>query len=407
MGNSKKNKKKTRAKREINRKTIITVISVLAGIILIVASVICVRVVNKRRADRTVRIAFYGLDDNYVDILKSKIPVEEDVILKVDILPKDNLDSAALISNYDMLFTWRGELTDALHDTAENIPSKILETMPRSFRDKKCVPIFLDHYEIAYNQDVLKKTALSVPETFSEFDAFLKAARGVVFSPFFCNGSDDRSFIDFIGAIVMANAGLSGYNKLIDGLRKAESLNDVLNLDLDGKGYTLNTIIEMLKKWPKDGYTHPSWYNGNQTDLVFFATDKQLACFFTSLSEHRKIAYNVVRNYESSFVPMNQPPENYGLIAPAVSCMLLSDNSNCKRYLGEFFTEDAQSELSNMTNLAPVHYTATADDIQADDVRFWAASCAGGAVPDLYLAVYQRDAARLHSICSEIKAILR
>ena len=60
-----------------------------------------------------------------------------------------------------------------------------------------------------------------------------------------------------------------------------------------------------------------------------------------------------------------------------------------------------------MTNLAPVHYTATADDIQADDVRFWAASCAGGAVPDLYLAVYQRDAARLHSICSEIKAILR
>ncbi len=409
MANSKKkNKKKAKNKtRKINRKTFITCISVLCAILLIIGIVVIGRTIQKRRADRTVKIAFYGLDEKYVELLKSRIPVEEDVILKMDILPPDNLDTSILISNYDMLFTWRGELTDALYDTAEELPAKIFEVIPRALRDKKCLPIFLDHYEFAFNRDVLKKTSLPVPETFSEFSEFLESAKGLVFSPFFCSGSDDRTLIDFVGAIVMANSGLSAYNKLIEALRKASSLNDVLDYDLDGKGYCLNSVFEMLKKWPKEGYTHPSWYIGNQNDLVFFASDKQLACFFTSLSEHRKIAYNVVRNYESSFIPPNQPPENYGLIAPAVSCMLLSDNSNCKRYVSEFFTEETQSEISNITNLAPVHYYASADDIQADDVRFWAASCAGGATPDLYLAVYQRKPEELKKICEEIREYIK
>ena len=87
--------------------------------------------------------------------------------------------------------------------------------------------------------------------------------------------------------------------------------------------------------------------------------------------------------------------------------MLISDNSNCKRYLAEFFTEDAQADFSNLTNLAPVHYRAQAYDRQADDVRFWAASCAGGAVPDIYLAAFQLRTEDLKKLCDEIRMYVR
>jgi hypothetical protein len=163
----------------------------------------------------------------------------------------------------------------------------------------------------------------------------------------------------------------------------------------------------MLKEWPGQGLTHPAWFNGRGNDLLYFAEDGQLGVFFTLLSEHRKIPYNIISKYETFLVPPNYDGSNYGLIAPAISCMLLSENANCKRYIANFFTEDAQAELSNRTNLAPVHYRAQAYDRQADDVRFWSASCAGGAVPDLYYGVYQRKPEELINFCKEIRNYVR
>ena len=163
----------------------------------------------------------------------------------------------------------------------------------------------------------------------------------------------------------------------------------------------------MLKAWPSEGLTHPAWYNGRGNDLLYFAEEGNISAFFTFLSEHRKISYNIIKNYESSLIPSNKGAENYGLIAPAISCMLISDNSNCKRYLAGFYTEEAQELLSDETMLAPVHYRAQAYDRQADDVRFWSASCAGGAVPDLYYAVYQRKSKELEKLCAEIRSYVR
>ena len=70
-------------------------------------------------------------------------------------------------------------------------------------------------------------------------------------------------------------------------------------------------------------------------------------------------------------------------------------------------TAEVQSEMSNSTMLGPVHYRAECYDLQADDVRFWAASCAGGAVPDLSLAVYQRKPDLQAKIAGEIRGYLK
>ena len=414
MKNSKKKLNKLLKKMEkaksavkLTRKTVIYLISGFCAVVLITGICIGVHVYQKRKADRTVRVAFYGLSEEMCTLLKEKIPQEENIILEFDVISDGAFDTAVVKQKYDMLFTWRGEITDTLSASAEDIPQKILESIPTSLRNKKCVPILLDHCELTFSKEVIKKINKEIPMSYTGFNTFLESAKGVVFSPFFCNGAEDRIMIDFLGAIVMAKGGLNAYNTFIEELRKASALDDVLDVTLDKKRLTLRSILDELKTWPQAGYTHPSWFNGRGNDLFFFAEDKQLACFFTLLSEHRKIPYNVIKDFDASLFPPEVSASNYGLIAPAVSVMLISDNTNCKRYIGNYFTEEAQDELSNKTMLAPVHYRAQAYDRQADDVRFWAASCAGGAVPDLYLAVYQRKSKELSKICTEIRNYVR
>ena len=411
---SKKNKKTAKNKisfltklKSMNKKTVVTVICVICGIIVIAASLITVRTIKKRQADRTVRVAFYGLSEDMINLIKEKIPVEDKVILEYDLISDGNFDSSLVKDKYDMLFTWRGEITETLSPSAEDIPSRILESIPSSMRDKKCPPLFLDHCEISFNTEVLNKVNMDTDLSFDAYCDFLNKAKDYVFSPFFCNGAEDRILIDYIGALVMAKSGLSAYNNLIKELRNSDDFDALLDVKLDNKDCSLRSLLDMLKSWPSQGLTHPSWYNGRGNDLLYFAEDKQLACFFTLLSDHRKMAYGVVKNYETSLVPSNAGPENYGLIAPSVGVMLLSDNSNCKRYVANFFTEEAQEEFSDRTGLAPVHSRSQAHDRQADDVRFWAASCKGGAMPDLYLAVYQRKSKELEKICSEIRSYVR
>lgn len=413
---SKKSSKKKKSKKSffyrikenhLSKKTILSVVAAFCCVLFITASCIGIHVYKKRKADRTVRIAFYGLSEEITDLIKEKIPQEENIILDFNVISADNFDKAIVNQKYDMLFTWKGEITDSLSASAEEIPPRVLETMPKSLRDKKCLPIILDHCELTFSTEVKNKIGRDIPMSFTSFYDYLNAAKSTVFSPFFCNGAEDRILIDFIGAIVMAKGGLRAYNKLIEELRITENLDTVIDVKLDGKDCTLRSILDMLKEWPKNGLTHPGWYNGRGNDLYYFAENKQIACFFTLLSEHRKIPYNVIKNYEASLFPPDISASNYGLIAPAVSCMLLSDNSNSKRYIANFFTEEAQEELSNKTSLAPVHYRSQAYDRQADDVRFWAASCAGGAVPDLYLAVYQRKSKELEKLCSEIRSYVR
>ena len=412
MGKKAKKGKKSKVSilqklKSLNKKTVFSILAAFCGLMIVIGAIIGVRFIKKRRADRTVRVAFYGLSEDMCTMLKEKIPQEENIILEFDVISENAFDAGLVKDKYDMLFTWRGQITDSLQASAEDIPQRVLETMPTALRNKKCVPILLDHCELAYYTKTLKETGLEIPASFKNYQAFLNAAKSKVFSPYFCNGAEDRIMIDFIGALVMAQGGLKAYNKLIDELRINTSLDAVLDVKLDEKECTLRSILDMLKNWPKEGLTHPSWYNGRGNDLLFFAEDAQLGSFFTLLSEHRKIPYNVIKNYESAMFPVNVSPANYGLIAPALSGMLLSDNSNAKRYIANFFTEETQTEFSDKTNLAPVHSRAQAYDRQADDVRFWAASCAGGAVPDLYLAAYQRRPEELKKLCGEIRSYVR
>ena len=403
---SKKNNSKKNSKS--NSRIALLVITIILCLCAVASGIMAtVSGIKKSKADKTVRIAFYGLSEEYVKILQEIIPVEEQIILKCDVLSEGNLDLGAVKQKYDMLFTWRGEVTDTLEAASEEIPSKILETIPTSLRNKKCVPILLDHCELAYNTSVINKTTETIPTSFPGFLNYLNQAKSLVFSPFFCAGADDRILTAFVGSLIEAIGGVSAYKNLIEELKSGTEFEALLDKELGTSKITLGSVLEMLKAWPTDGLTHPSWYNGQQSDLIYFAHDNHLGVFFTFLKDHRTIPYETISKFDSFVMPPVSSTTEYGLIAPAVSCMLLSDNSNAKKYLAEFFTETAQEELSNKTKLAPVHSRVQAYDRQADDVRYWAASCSAGALPDLYLAVWQRNPSGCAEFAKNIRNMVK
>ena len=386
-------------------KGIIVVVLCLCG----VASGIMATVsgIKKNRAQKTVRIAFYGLSQDYVDILKEVIPVEEKITLKCDIISEGNIDLGALKQKYDMLFTWKGEVTDTLEASSEEISEKILDCMPSRLRNSKCVPILLDHYELAYSKVVVDKTGKDIPTSYPSFLTFLNQAKSYVFSPFFFNGADDRTLTAFVGAIVQAIGGQEAYNILISELKKNTPFDELLDINLGLPNFSLRTAIDPLTLWAKEGYTHPAWFNAHGNDLLYFAEAGQLGVFFTTLSEHRKIPYDVISKYEAFVLPPASATINYGIIAPSICGMLISDNSNAKRYLAEFFTEETQETLSDKTRLAPVHSRVQAYDRQADDVRYWAASCPAGVLPDIALAAFQRKPEGLKAFAMELRNYIK
>lgn len=379
---------------------IIILAAIIAGI---VTTLITMR---KKKSERTVNIVFYGLSEEYENLIKKNIPELENVIFNYITIADGKFDSGIVASKYDMLFTWKGEYTDILSNSAEDIPGKILENIPVSLRNKKYLPILLDHYEMNFNLDVQNKTD-TIPEiSFDNFMEYLNEAKAYVFVPFFMAGAKDRDLLAFVGSIIEAKGGLDAYNKFLDLLKRGENLDSILEEDL-GNDVNIKKILDMLQNWSVEGITHPMWYMGTDTDVTIFSEDNQVGSLFTSLINHREMNYNLISKFETSLFPRADDSIKHGVIAPAICGMLLSDNSNGKKILKDLMTDDVQSAMSNATKLAPVHYKAETYDRQADDVRFWAAACAGGAIPDPALAVYQKNPNSLGEMAKEIRTYLK
>ena len=136
------------------------IIFLVFGIVVIAAGIITGFNIKKSIEDRSVNVAFYGLDEEYVELIKEKISSEEKVIINYDVIAPSAMELSTITKKYDMLFTWNGEVTDALSESAEKIPSKILENIPRSLRNEKCVPILLNHFELDLYKPVVDKLGL-------------------------------------------------------------------------------------------------------------------------------------------------------------------------------------------------------------------------------------------------------
>ena len=383
------------------------IFSIIVIVSVIVISSVTILSIRKKIDDKTVKIAFYGLSQDLCQAIQQEFLEDERISAKYDLLAAGNVDLGNITNKYDMIFAWNGEVTQNLSKSAERIPSKVFENIPISLRNEYCIPILLDHFELAFNTDLIEKTQVNPLESFQSFTDFLQESKKYVFSPFFTYGIDEKMLLALTGSFVEALGGLEAYKNLIDLMKTYENLEDFCNIGLNEDGLCYADVLNMLKVWPKEEIIHPQWTVANRIDLEVFASENQIACFYTNLSEHRKMKYETVSKFSVAKMPVVNEDVAHCLIAPSVNCVLISNNSNAKNFLKKLLTVEVQTRLSDKSMLAPVCYRAESYDSLADDVRFWAASCEGGVEPDLFNAVFQRDNNKMILIANEIRDYLR
>ena len=399
-----------KAKSNVSKKAIRNFCITLVAVIVLIVLVSIILFIRKKEADRTVKVAFCGIPQEVTTFIEGQIPKSDDYNVVCSYLNKDDVDLKTVSEKFDLFFTWNGEISDTLSKFSEDLPSKIIQTIPTSLRSKKTYPLALDHFELAYFQPVFDKNGLEEPGSWKEFEEYLKESSKHVFTPFFCQGSDDRTLLAFIACIVESRGGLSAYEKLMELLKKSGSLEEKMDVELgqceDG-ALTIRLILDMLKNWAQEGYVHPLWYLGTRNDVLYFMEDKQVAVLFESLTDHRSVPYSIIRDYTSMRFPLDSYAKEHCLISPAIVAMSLSNNMNNDDLLLPFANDEVQSRFSMLTKLGPTHSRAESYDRQADDVRFWAASCKGGPVPDPALAVYQRKPEQMKELAAEIRTYLK
>lgn len=383
------------------------IFSIIVIVSVIVISSVTILSIRKKIDDKTVKIAFYGLSQDLCQAIQQEFLEDERISAKYDLLAAGNVDLGNITNKYDMIFAWNGDVTQSLSKSVERIPSKVFENIPISLKNEYCIPILLDHFELDFNTDLIEKTQVNPLESFQSFTDFLQESKKYVFSPFFTYGIDEKMLLALTGSFVEALGGLEAYKNLIDLMKTYENLEDFCNIGLNEDGLCYADVLNMLKVWPKEEIIHPQWTVANRIDLEVFASDNQIACFYTNLSEHRKMKYETVSKFSVAKMPVVNEDAAHCLIAPSVNCVLISNNSNAKNFLKKLLTADVQTRLSDKSMLAPVCYRAESYDSLADDVRFWAASCEGGVEPDLFNAVFQRDNNKMILIANEIRDYLR
>lgn len=361
----------------------------------------------KRKSSKTVNVAFYGLSADLCKAISEEFSDNQKLTAKFDILAADDFDLSVILKKYDIFFAWNGEVTDALSESAEKIPAKILENIPISLRNNKCVPVLLDNFEIAVNKEIAQKIQINPEESFQAFADFLHEASKYAFSPFFAEGSDDKILLALAGSFVQAIGGLNAYKNLINQMQTYDALEDFIDTGLNDDGFSFGDVLNMLKIWPKEELLHPLWTVANKKDLEIFAEQNQIASFFINLNEHRKIPYDIISKFEVVKMPLADENIPHCIIAPSVSCVLISDNSNAKDFLAELLSAQIQTKLSDKTMMACVNYQAEQFDSLCDDIRFLVASCEYGIMPDLENAVFQRRQDKMNQFAQEIRAYLK
>ncbi|MBP3709698.1 MAG: hypothetical protein J6I73_04770 [Treponema sp.] len=367
----------------------------LISILLIGISFSILTVQDARRLD----VAYYGLPEHVSDALGQTLQHIDthtyypngvrETMLTVD----DMQNEKRVARSYDVLFMWNGAQANHIADNAQNISADIYNAFPSAIRqvgeNGKVLPVLLDHYEVACLHDAQQQ---NVPENFAMFEMYLDALKETVAFPLFCAGSDDEVMLAFIGAIVESLAGNSGYTALVEEINKAQSFDACLDTrlsEINNQEITLRTILAVVVSWQKSGIIHQSWTAAVWEDALAFMRDKVVGVVFMSLSQHRTVPLRTIQNYTITRFPPSANVQNHALIAPSVVLITFSNNEQFRNNVAlSFVSEQLQEYLSNLTQLAPTASRGSAFDRQADDVRYWAASCASGPVAALGNAAF-------------------
>lgn len=399
----------------------------------LVAAVLTVGLVLRARALRRARttvVGFYDVDAVYQEAVQavlertfSALPevqaaeaaagessegtpgssAVEPPLLQFVMLTDDDVADRKLTEKVDVLITQTGALTTSLMEKAAPESAEIAARFPRAVQSSPyftldgsfvVMPLFLDHFETAYYTSVQKELELTIPVSLTEYAEYAERSKEAVTYPIIAPGADDTVLFAQISALAESVAGADGYNQLVDSLSEIaqKGLSFVRTLDLPLKGdapdgLVFGDLLELFRSWRNEGLILGNWFETKEKSVRVFMEDYHTSVVQMLLSQHRRMPYPMIKYYTVTQFPTDTS-ETRALIAPSVSYMHFNDTIATAPFAAALSSADEQDFLSMKTMLAPATLRGQSFDMQADDVRFWSASCPGGPVPDLGHAAF-------------------
>lgn len=411
-----KEKKSKDAKKRPQTLCKIALISVILVLIAAAAGIFgVVRYNDNRRLD----VAYYGISESITNAISSVLESPDNAILKknysqirtVRLTEKDIRDVKRIAQKYDLLFTLNGRFASDAAQEAAPIPESVYNLFPASVRNAgkvnntyKMLPLLLDHYELACYRTYRNEAALALPETFAGLESYLQTIKAYADYPLICAGKTDATLTAFVSAITESLAGSEGYTDLIKAAASTNGLSGLLDVPL-GNGISFSSVLGTIKRWQNEGLIHPHWYNVTEKDIENYMEEHRLGAIFMPLSEHRAKPLILIKYYDAVQFPQGNTAR-HALIAPAIVGMAFKNNASQISMLEQLAHTDVQTLLSQNTKLAPASSRAEAHDVQADDVRFWAASCTDGPIQELGQAAFATQA-QIAALAEEIRAYMK
>lgn len=392
-----KNKKNKKSEKKINKKAVLTTVIIVAVCLLVGLGIgFGIAGIKKAQRDKYLNIAFYEMEQKQIQSIQEKIVSvvgEEEIKINFSELKEADFNVKKLSSKYDLIFGWDGKCMNLLAQKAREIPEIYYDFLPTSLRktESKKLPIMMNNYGLEYNTSAVASALGYCPESLDDFLAYVEKMKEDFFSPFIVQGADDEILLSFISCLIECFGGVESYNSFIAEYEKNSDFEALLDFKMTASKndeFSFRDILDMLKMWSEQGFIHPNWFMVTSSDMDYFMSQDFVSSIFNSLAVHRTMTYNNVSKYtDNKFVIMSDKIM-HGTIAPCVCVVNMRDGIFNNKIMNYLVTDDVQTYFSKTTTLAPVSSFSQAWDKQADNARFYAASCAGGALPSFYTALF-------------------
>jgi len=393
--------------------------ALIAVIFVVFAAAAGVFGIARYNDSRRLDVAYYGISESIANAIGDAIENPDGVappkkylrVRTVQLTERDIRDTKHIAKTYDLLFMWNGALAANAAEKAVPIQESVYNLFPASVRHAgkvdstyKMLPLLLDHYELACYRTYRNDAALALPETFADFESYLQIVKSYADYPLICAGKTDATLTAFVSVLTESLAGSEGYAALVKAAASANGLSDLLDVPL-GNGISLSSVLGTIKRWQRERFIHPQWYNVTEKDIENYMEDRRLGAIFMPLSEHREKPLILIKYYDAVQFPKGDAAR-HALIAPSLVGMAFRNKEAQLSVLESLAHTDSQTLLSQRSKLAPASSRAEAHDVQADDVRFWAASCTEGPAAELGAAAFTSQE-KIAAFAEEIRAYIR
>lgn len=360
-----------------------------------------------RANSKTIKVAFYGVDQRVESAVKTEIDkMNLGRVRYYDLDPSADLPKNVQ-KKYSILIAKNSFALNSRAESFVPVNENLFEALPISIRKVSvygqghyAIPILLDHFEISYFQIARKKIGLERPRSYGELLRYLERLKKEnVEIPLICAGGNDPELFGFVSAMAELLYGAEDYKKAVAVLRESSNMNK------DNLPEAITRVLDEIKALQERELLYSKWTKASEKDIRYFMQEGTVGAAAMLLSKRRDVEYNLIKYFESDSFPKYESGGERGIIAPQTVAVLLGAKKELSLVLGHLVSAEIQADLSNQSLLAPVASRAEACDRQADDIRFWAASCAAGPLNSIEQECENTNERR-HILAQKIRAYL-